>query len=157
MTPRSIPNNPPIESRIAEILWRWKFAPHRDRDEMIADSSLASLIEFWFPFADIEFTRRRGLWCDGIPLLEVSELDRTSFCLSGVGYFPHEFSPFEIEFHFRHRRDLMPQSIVLRFGLLDHNGDLRTIGTNKDPSYTMQLRPQVNDEWAVAVELSDSK
>ncbi len=64
------------------------------RSSIAADPELASLIEYWFPFSDIEFTRRRGIGCDGVLLVEISELDRTTFLISGVGFFPQELQPF---------------------------------------------------------------
>ena len=150
-----MPNGDSLETQIANVLWRWKFAEHDKRDSILSDSKFASMLEFWFPFSDIEFTRKRGIWCDGVPLLEIKELNRVSFVMSGVGYFPHDFTPFELEFHFNSRRDLIPHSIILRFGLLDHNDGLRLIGHHKHPSHIINLRPKTNSEWAVAVELTE--
>ncbi len=150
------PNNNSLESLIATILWRWKFAAPDERDSVLADSELATIIEFWFPFSDIEFTRKRGVWCDGVPILEIRPIDRVSFKITGVGHFPHDFSPFELEFHFINRRDVIPRSVILRFGLLTPSGDLRLIGYNKHSSHVMNLRPKTNSEWAVAVELTET-
>ena len=150
-----MPNDDSLESQIATTLWRWKFAEHDERDSILSDSKFASMLEFWFPFSDIEFTRKRGIWCDGVPLLEIKELNRASFLISGVGYFPHDFTPFEVEFHFNNRRDLKPDLVVFRFGLLDHDGALRLIRNNRHPSHIMHLRPKTNSEWAIAVELTE--
>lgn len=145
---------PKLEMQIAEVLWRWKFAADADRDQLVRDEKLKSLIEYWFPFSAIEFTRSHGLWCDGIPHLEIKEIDRTSLGVVGVGCFPIKFAPFEIDFYFKNRRDLAPQSIILRFGLLDHQGELRMIG-HQNHSQTLSLRPRENSDWAVAVELTE--
>ena len=150
-----MPNDDSLETQMASVLWRWKFAEHDERDAILSDSKFASMLEFWFPFSDIEFTRTRGIWCDGVPLLEIIELNPASFLIFGVGYFPHDLTPFELEFHFNSRRELQPDSIILRFGLLDHNGGLRLIGHHKHPTYIMNLRPKTNSEWAVAVELTE--
>ena len=152
-----MPDDNSLETQIATVLWRWKFAEPDERESILTDSKFASMLEFWFPFSDIEFTRQRGIWCDGVPLLEIKELNRVSFLIFGVGYFPHDFTPFELEFQFNSRRDVKPNSIVLRFGLLDHNGSLRLIGHHKHPSHIMELRPKTNSEWAVAVELTEPK
>lgn len=152
-----MPNDNSLETQIATVLWRWKFAEHVERDFILSDSKFGSMLEFWFPFSEIEFTRKRGIWCDGVPLLEIKELNRVSFLIAGVGYFPHDFTPFELEFHFNSRRELRSDSIILRFGLLDHNGDLRLIGHHKHPSHIMTLRPKTNSEWAVAVELTETE
>jgi len=121
---------------------------------VIADSDLASLLEYWMPFSDIDYTRKLGTWCDGIPLLQVADLRRTAFIVTGVGYFPHEYSPFELEFHFANRRDLVTTKILLRWGMLDGRGHLRTFGTRKDPRTIYSQRPQDVQRWAVAVELT---
>ena len=65
------------------------------------------MFEFWFPFSEIEFTRKRKIWCDGVLHLEVQELNPVSFLIAGIGYFPRSISPFEIEFsfHSNSRRD----------------------------------------------------
>jgi hypothetical protein len=120
----------------------------------LAETKFRSCLEFWFPFSDIEFTRKLGVWCDGVALLEIKSLDRVSFAIAGVGYFPIDFAPFELEFYFNKRRDLVPRSIVLRFGLLDPYGYLRLIGHHKHPSHIMGMRPTTNSDWAVAVELT---
>lgn len=150
-----VPDGNPIESQIASVLWQWKFAEPNYRDSMLAASKFASMLEFWFPFSSIEYTRKRQIWCDGVPLFEIKEIGRVSFLVSGVGYFPHDFTPFELEFHFINRNDLKPSSVIFRFGLLDHNGALRMIGQNKHPSCVMHLRPTLNSQWAVAVELTE--
>ena len=51
------------------------------------------MLDFWFPFSDIELTRKLGIWCDGVPILEIKPLDRVSFQITGVGHFPHDFAP----------------------------------------------------------------
>jgi len=148
------PNVDATESRIASFLWQWKFANPRDRDSVISESNLLLLIEYWFPFTDIEFTRKRGIWCDGIPLLTIASNERLSFTLAGVGYFPHDLSPFELEFRFHKRRDLEPASIVIRFGKIDGIGNLVKYGQSKHPSHILNVRPVTNTEWAVAVKLT---
>jgi hypothetical protein len=101
-----------LEARISGILWQWRFSDIADRERVISDSRLALMLEYWFPFDEIPFTRRLGTWCDGIPLLTVSDLNRNAFALAGVGYFPNEFSPFELDFHYANRRDLLTTKIV---------------------------------------------
>ena len=83
-----------IETKIAARLWEWKFAEPMQRHSIILDSELATLLEFWFPFSEIEHTRQLGTWCDGVPLLRVDQLDRVRFSVSGVGYFPHQLAAF---------------------------------------------------------------
>lgn len=113
------------------------------------------MIEYWFPFSAIEFTRRLGTWCDGIPLLKISLVNRTTFLVIGVGYFPYQFSPFELCFRFPHRRSLHPTVIELRFGNLDGDGKLVQYSSNKDPEAILSKRPTTLDQWAVAVELTE--
>ncbi len=76
-----------LEYRIATVLWQWKFAKRDQRDALLVESDFPSLLEFWFPFSSIEFTRERGIWCDGVPLFEIQPLDRLSISIVGVGIF----------------------------------------------------------------------
>lgn len=123
---------------------------------MISESNLALLIEFWFPFSEIESTRKLGTWCDGIPLLEVDAIDRTTFLIAGVGYFPRDLAAFEIEFRFANRRDLCAQTIVLRLGRVVHV-DRQLNSQCKNPRRLFENRPTFNSDWAVAVELSEAE
>ena len=125
-----------------------------DRDKVIADSRLALLLEYWLPFSEIESTRRLGTWCDGIPLLTVADIHRTAFAVAGVGYFPNELSPFELNFYYNRRRDLQAERIEFRFGALDGHGDLLTFSSGKDPATIFTRRPSDVRHWAVAVELT---
>ncbi len=118
------------------------------------DSDLASLLEFWFPFEDISLTRRRGTWCDGIPLLRLRDINRNAFVIAGVGYFPHDFSPFEIEYHYNDRRDRLTSRIVLRFGISDHDSGLTTFACSTSPEQVLAQSPCYVRDWAVAVELT---
>jgi hypothetical protein len=148
------PNPDAIESRIATVLWNWKFADSAKRDAIISDSKLATLLEYWFPFSDIECTRRLGTWCDGIPLLHVHQIDRITFSISGVGYFPYQWAPFETEWKFQSRRDLVPQSVVLRLGTVTHENQ-QTTRHNKCPERIFSSRPTDNSDWMIAVELTE--
>ena len=106
------------------------------------------------PFSEIEYTRKLGTWCDGIPLLHVADLNRTAFTIKGVGHFPHELSPFGLGFYYKNRRDFKTTKITLQFGMLDHFGELSTFAMNKDPGIIHSQRPRQLRDWAVAVELT---
>ena len=138
------------------MLWRWQFAKSDARDSILYKSEFKLNLEFWFPFSEIEFTRRRKIWCDGVLQLEVQVLNPVSFVISGVGYFPRSISPFEIEFHFTQVRDVTPEFTVLRFGQLVEFGGLCTFEPRTGYSRVMDLRPKTNLEWAVAVKLTGS-
>ena len=133
------------------MLWEWHFADKDVKPRLITESQLAVMLSYWFPFSDIEFTRKRGTWCDGIPLLQVSKVDRTTFAMIGVGYFPYQLSPFELYFHYKHRRDLATTKIELRFGVPDSMGNLAHGG--RSPEGVLLRRPREIEQWAVAVEL----
>ncbi|GAA5504638.1 hypothetical protein [Novipirellula caenicola] len=152
-------SNPPttdtLESRIATAIWRWKFASVDQRPSIVTDSKLASMLEFWFPFSQIEQTQRLGTWCDGIPLLNVDQIDRVTFFLSGVGCFPHQFAPFETEWRFKNRRDRTPESITLRLGYVAPENQ-QSARQNPQPQRIYDSRPTKNSDWMVAVELTES-
>lgn len=134
------------ESRISRILWDWRFTPDTKRAQLIQDSKLALIIEFWFPFTLIEQTQTQGTWCDGIVLLNVADLHRTAFLIGGVGYFPRLLAPFELEFHYQNRRDFLTTKIALRLGGSWHS--------NKATEMIYDRRPRTILEWSVAVELT---
>lgn len=144
----------PIEARISDVLWQWRFAAFADRERIVADSDLALLLEYWFPFEDIALTRRLGIWCDGIPLLSLRDINRTAFMMTGAGYFPGDLSPFELEFHFNNRRDRLTSRIVLRFGISDHDGGLKTVACGTSAEQVLAQRPTHVRDWMVAVELT---
>ena len=123
---------------------------------MLAESDLKILIEFWFPFSEIEYTRQRGTWCDGISLLQITAIDRTTIQIAGVGCFPHDYAPFEIDFHFSNRRDAVPRSMILRLGSIAHESH-QSGRHNRNPHTILASRPSMNADWAVAVELTDGK
>ena len=136
------------------MLWDWHFAHTKTQSKVIADSDLATLIEYWFPFSEIEYTRKLGIWCDGIPLLSVSSINRTAFSIIGVGYFPFLLGAFELCFHFNHRRDRIPEWIEIRFGELDDADKLVLYPHTKAPELILSRRPVEIQRWAVAVEMT---
>jgi len=144
----------PLEARISEILWRWRFTDRGSREQLLSDSELPSLLEYWFPFHEIPYTRKLGTWCDGIALLTVKDLSRTAFTVYGAGYFPYAFSPFSLDFHYRNRRDLLTTRIVLRFGFAGRDGGLHTFRNNVSYREVLSKWPRDIHEWAVAVELT---
>lgn len=136
------------------MLWRWRFASLVERERIAADSDLALLLEFWFPFEEFPLTRGLGTWCDGIALLSVENINRTAFKIVGVGYFPIEFSPFELEFHYKNRRDRLTSRIVLRFGISNHAGGIMTFACSTSPERVLARSPCHVRDWAIAVELT---
>jgi hypothetical protein len=143
-----------IEAKISDVLWQWRFANHADRFSIVKESRLALLLEFWFPFEDIILLRSLGAWCDGIPMLMLEVINRTAFKMTGVGHFPHELSPFELEFHYKNRQDRLTSKIVLRFGISNHAGGLKTFACTMLPERVLASSPRDDSDWAIAVELS---
>ncbi len=118
---------------------------------------LSLLIEFYlsgFFEHQIEFTRSRDIWCDGIVGLRIERTSRLSIVVCGVAYCPHDWAPFELEFHFKRRRDIEPLKVVLKFGELNSGGELLTHSRSKSPEAILARRPNLNRDWAVAVELT---
>ncbi|MCR9198936.1 MAG: hypothetical protein NXI04_09850 [Planctomycetaceae bacterium] len=116
-------------------------------------AEIALHLEYWMPYTQIPMMQRHQAWCDGIPLLHISDLSRTSFFIVGAGYFPSRFAAFEVEFHFARRRDLLTSRIMLRWGHVDGRGRLITASCS-DPQHVIDRRPEKLSEWAVAVELT---
>lgn len=112
------------------------------------------MLEFWLPFEQIEYSRNLGIWCDGIRFLQVANINRTAFSVSGVGYFPDQLSPFELGFYYKNRRDLLTTKVTFLFGMLDCDGHLRMFPQSLDIGAIHAQRPRRISDWAVAVELT---
>ncbi len=146
-----------LEQSIAGELWRWAFeSPKAQADITAVRSSLLVALEFYLcgAFHLIDFTRARGIWCDGVIELAISRLDRQAFLLSGVGYFPNELAPFEIEFHFARRRDRQPTRTIIRLGWADSEGEIRWKTKKRNVSGISTSHPTSLKDWAVAVEVT---
>jgi len=148
------------EARIGAELWRWAFADAEERAAIAAPRwQLPLLIEFYLSglFQEIEYTRRLGLWCDGVPELSVSQIDRRTFRIAGVAdccnssYF---LAPFELEFHFEARRGQIPFRVILRFGEREGNREIHRHTNRSKIAMILANRPCHNRDWAVAVELT---
>lgn len=113
------------------------------------------MIEFWFPFSQLEQTKRLGTWCDGIPLLKLAQIDRVTFSLSGIGYFPHQIASFETEWRFKRRRDRIPDSITLRLGYVAPENQ-QSARQNRKPECMYNSRPTQTSDWMIEVELTKS-
>ena len=142
---------PPLETRISSMLWQWRFADPVER-EAFNWRELGLLLEFWMPFSQIEFTRKKGIWCDGVFSLSLSifDLSRTAFTVKGCGYFPNHLALFWIDFLYRQRRDLATETISFRWG---YTGT-RDRRTDNDPDQLLALCPDELYHWPVAVELT---
>lgn len=112
------------------------------------------MLEFWFPFSQIERTRRLGTWCDGIPLLYLVPKDRVTISMCGVGYFPYQLAPFETEWRFRHRRDRIPISIILRLGYVAREKE-QSFRPHPHLAEIYNSRPTQTADWMIAVELTE--
>jgi hypothetical protein len=125
----------PIERAVAKQLWRWAFADDETRAEITAVRSDLTLCLEWHLgglFELIDFTRSRGVWCDGIIEMSIRRLHRRAFLIVGASYSPNNLAPFEIEFHFARRRDLEPVLTVLRFGQRGPGGQFLPPGKRAD-------------------------
>lgn len=148
------PTRKSAEECLSAILWEWRFADREDRNEILVKRGLALQLEFWMPFELIDSAKQDGLWCDGIALMTVSDINRTAIRVSGVGYFPHSLAPFEIEFHWAKRRDLQTTKIVLRVGFAPASRVRGLSRIQTDPAELLSHRPTDDQDWAIAVELT---
>jgi hypothetical protein len=146
-----------LEQEIAAGLWRWAFLSPDAREELAANRSDLSLaIEYYLGgvFQVIDFTRFRGIWCDGVLELCVEKITRCSFMVTGISFSPSLLAPFEIEFHFSRRRDTDPVRTIIRFGDRDTDGEIYWHRNSANAATIVANRPKRNRDWAVAVELT---
>lgn len=145
----------PLETKIATELWRWAFLSDEERARWAANArEFEECLEFYLCslFETVEFTRSRGIWCDGVMNLVMTRPSRLSFLIAGAAWAPNEVRPFELEFYFSKRRSLTPIRTVLRFGFGNSTGS----GRHRrclDAEGIVANRPRRNPDWAVAVEL----
>lgn len=97
----------------------------------------------------IDYTRSRGIWCDGIVELSITKTTRLSFLIVAAAYCPNALAPIEIEFHFPARRSCHPACVLLRFN------DPGEGSNSRDAYMVLSRRPQLDRDWTVAVELTD--
>jgi hypothetical protein len=124
-----------------------------------AQSELSVAIEFYLcgVFQLVDFTRSRGIWCDGVVQLSISKINRCAFRLIGVAYAPNNLAPFEIEFHFARRRDHQPLRTIIRFAEADPNGEIQWHSNQKNAATILANRPHCDRNWAVAIELTPAE
>ncbi len=150
----------PLEAAIAAELWRWAFAPQEVRVDIAAvQSELSTKLEFYLcgAFQLIDFTRSRGIWCDGVIELSIMKISRCSFLTVGAAYAPTHLAPFEIEFHFGRRRDHVPLRTIIRFGKRGPDSEIQWYANTKNAATIVANRPQYDRDWAIAVELTSTE
>ena len=132
------------------------YSEKEERRHILEDPDFHSQLEYWLSciFPVIEFTKKHGIWCDGIALILIEQIKSMQFRISGVGYFPDSYQPFELEFHFRSRKSDKPNNIYLRFGKLDGNNNLIDYGLEKHSENILNNRPTKIPDWAASVEVT---
>jgi hypothetical protein len=147
----------PLETRIASELWQWAFLSPGERREVTANGSgLCVMVEFYLSgvFQLVEFTRSRGIWCDGVFELSIRQIGRRAFVIAGIAYGPSRLAPFEIEFYFDRRRSEQPVRAIVRFGACEKDGEIHWHTNRNRAAAILAKRPKCDQEWAVAVELT---
>lgn len=146
----------PNEAAIAEELWRWVFLPENERGQVTAHQArLRLIIEFQLCglFQLIEFTRSRGIWCDGVLELSITRPRRLEFIIAGAAFCPYDMAPFELEYHSARRRDDQPSRTFLRFGDRRPSCGNGWQSNEKVACRIVANRPTDLADWAVAVEI----
>lgn len=69
-------NEDGLECRISSFLGERRFSTAEDRDQLVDQAGLPSLIEHWVSQIATDMMRRCNIWCDGVPLLTVASIDR---------------------------------------------------------------------------------
>ena len=70
-------------------MWQWAFRNNEVRSSRTKSAcELPTALEYYLgrAFELIEFTRSRGIWCDGVLELSIARINRLGFLLSGVAY-----------------------------------------------------------------------
>jgi hypothetical protein len=96
--------------------------------------------------------------------LSISKIDKASFLIVGVADWaisglrgsPFYHAPFELEFHFDEVGAYVPNREVIRFGRLDPSGQIGRTPISSNPWRHIQNRPQQDQDWAFAIELTQA-
>ncbi len=156
----------PLDVAIARDLWRWRSLPEPDRVVVTAPQSMLALsLEYYLcgVFRYENSAPSCGWWCDGVIELSIEELDDTSFRMVGAAYWakaghkssPFFLAPFEIEMYFPRPQADVPSRSIVRFGAMDHLGNIQKSPHNGNAVRLIAKRPQRNTDWAFAIELTD--
>jgi hypothetical protein len=143
----------PLEARISELLWSWASGSDGEDQRLTRNQGdLALAVEFYLcgVFQKVDYTRSRGIWCDGVLDLFIENISACSFRLQAAAYCPHEIAPIEIEFHYKQLNQDQADRVVVRYG------DSRHPHKNPRPILRRHIRPTSNEDWLVAVELTST-
>ncbi|MEN1681161.1 MAG: hypothetical protein AAGJ46_16360 [Planctomycetota bacterium] len=143
------------DPRIADQLWKWVLGDEQQRSELTDDRSLlCTCLEFYLCrlLEGLEYSRTRGLWCDGVVGLSIEERGSLTIGVNGLAYAMQEqrrltMSPFDLAFTFDHSQSQVAIREVLHFGQLGRNGELTD--TKAYASVAEEGYP-----WAIKVELT---
>lgn len=143
----------PFEARISELLWSWVSGSDGERQQITRDQGgLASILEFYLcgVFRKVGYTHSRNIWCDGVCDLFVESISDCSFRIEAAAYCPSELAPVELEFHYTRPNQDQADRVVVRYG------DSRPPGKTPRPILRRRIRPTSNEDWLVAVELTNT-
>jgi hypothetical protein len=151
-----------LEGSISAELWRWvTLEPVAQAEITKARSRLADDLMCFLSraFREIEFTRAKNIWCDGVLGLLVFPLNQLSFRVVAAAFCPSALEPVELMFHYSETGGLKPLRIILRFGFADEvRGSRKSSRSQKrkgfDAGAILDSLPETNQQWAVAVELT---
>jgi len=97
----------------------------------------------------------RGWWSDGVVCLEIDEIAQDAFKLVGVTWIDsHGLAPFEIDRELNAADDCRFAKTTFRIGTLDNQGHPTLFHSDIDWRCLVADRPQLNRDWAMAVELT---
>jgi hypothetical protein len=155
--------NTSLEQRIVAELLRWKSLLEQDRSSVTANQSdVAGLIEYYLceVFKYKNSAPSSGWWCDGVVELSISQPSDHSFLIVGVAYWaessrsPFYLAPFEMDFELTMLDAIQTERIIVRFGSLDHTGQIKRNSLRTSTWLLVQRRPKRNEDWAFAVEIT---
>lgn len=101
-----------------------------------------------------------GWWSDGILDLHIDHFSATAFLVFGSTWWAghnvakQSIGPFEIEFYFNGVGNLDFARTIVRFGLVDENGNIKRSSCSLHPRIRNNGRAIRNSDWAMAIELS---
>lgn len=146
-----------IETRLLRCLRNWRVDPDATLEcGRTLLEEICGLLEFYI-CGCISYGPKSvgGWWSDGVVHLEISEQMPDHFKLLGVTWIDSlGISPFEIDVELDPNDDIYFAKTVFRIGTLDSYGRPSVCNRNLVPKSVLELRPRINRDWAMAVELT---
>ena len=152
----------PLELGLVRAIWDWCAVSAADGDALAAATTIVGReIDVFLSrvFRMSKLPEAQAWWLDGMmslsltkhSLTRINAVGATIWAGKGPGFY---LAPFECDFFFAAPKASECDRIIVRFGKLNHQGEIAKLRHDKLPAKVVELRPSRDADWAFAVEIS---